>query len=622
MCGIAGLLSLDGSPLGDGDIRGLATANEAMRHRGPDDGGLIVTNSRQAAFAHRRLSIIDPTPEAAQPMLGTNGNVLVFNGEIYNYKELISEFHLNVPPSDTAVLFALLETHGISILPKLRGFFSFAWWNENKRELILARDSIGKKPLYYGVSRHRFIFASELRALIASGFVPAELSHEAVASYLRYYCIPHPYSILSGVKILPPGSTLRISSDGNIKTERWYRLPEYHPVKIDYDDACHETHRILERSVRDRLVSDVPVGAFLSGGLDSNAIVGLATRESSAPIETFSLGFQSNNSLDETAWAKIGANTYHTLHHEWKISEREIADVLPEFFQAMDSPTGDGLNSFLISKAARRANPNLKVVLSGVGGDEAFLGYNKYRWLAKRAFLLQALWTLPKNFRSSISESLMNMPHSRVQSALRASIMPEHSRCLFNHREIQNLSGSSTEDYNVTIESNPLLTLLRSDEEHYVADMLLRDLDGMTMSQSLEARAPLLDRELLEFAWQLPLSIKTHGTTKQLLSDAVSYIVPIEIRQKPKTGFELPVGEWLQNMLRPYLDELLSDTLLIFERGLLRKEAVRKVHRDFIQGKSHYLKPWSIIVLEQWLRSMENIPSHTNISIKHIPADV
>ena len=395
---------------------------------------------------------------------------------------------------------------------------------------------------------------------------------------------------------------------------QWYRLPEHHAVPRDYEEARRETRRILERSVRDRLVSDVPVGAFLSGGLDSNAIVALAMRESRAPIETFSLGFSSSTNIeDETNLARIGAEAYGTIHHEWKISDTEIAELLLDFFHAMDSPTGDGLNSFLVSKGTRRANANLKVVLSGVGGDEAFLGYNKYRWLAQRETLLKSLWLLPNALRSSISESLISLPHSRFSSALRSAIMPESSRNLFSQKEIQSLTGSTlSHNRSEVIENDSLYTLLRSDQEHYLPDMLLRDLDAMTMSQSLEARAPLVDRELLEFTWQLPLSIKARGTTKQLLSDAVGDILPKQILQKPKTGFELPMHEWLmRGTLRLYLDELASNKLCIVEDGLLNQAAIMQVYHNFLQGKSHYLKPWSIIVLEQWYRSMKNIPSVT-----------
>ncbi|HZK76383.1 MAG TPA: asparagine synthase (glutamine-hydrolyzing) [Candidatus Kapabacteria bacterium] len=608
MCGIAGIIATNGAPIGEEETYRLHLAGEAMRHRGPDDDGLLVTASGVAAFAHRRLSIIDPTPEAHQPMSSANGNVLVFNGEIYNYKELAATYKLRVPPSDTAVLLALLELRGISILPELRGFFTFAWWNDTKRELIIARDAIGKKPLYYGMFAGGFVFASELRALVASGLVPFALSPEGLAGYLRYYSVPHPLSMVRGVSVLSPGSILRLRN-GNERIEQWYRLPKHHASNIGYEDAVKETRRILERSVRDRLVSDVPVGAFLSGGLDSNAITGLAMREVSSPIETFSIGFSSRDVESETKWARIGANAFGTIHHERNISDLDVAELLPEFFSSMDSPTGDGLNTFLVAKTAREFSPTLKVVLSGVGGDEAFLGYRKYRWLARRAGVLRFIWALPKSLRGGLCSALVGARHSRVRAAARAVLMPEQVRWLFDEKEIFSLAPSVSLDEMDRVDSvdgESIFNSLRSDIEHYLPDMLLRDLDGMTMSQSMEARAPLLDKELMEFAWQLPLAMKTRGRTKQLLADAVKDIVPKSLLDKPKTGFELPMKEWLINgALRSHLDVLTSNNLKLVEDGMLSGESVHHVHSEFLQGRSHYLKPWTIIALEQWYQSMK-----------------
>ncbi|HET6400183.1 MAG TPA: asparagine synthase (glutamine-hydrolyzing) [Candidatus Kapabacteria bacterium] len=612
MCGIAGIIATNGAPIGEEDVSRLHRAAEAMRHRGPDDDGLFVTASGMAAFAHRRLSIIDPTPEAHQPMLGSGGNVLVFNGEIYNYRELASAYKLCVPPSDTAVLLALLELRGISILPELRGFFTFAWWNDARRELLIARDAIGKKPLYYGTFGGRFVFASELRALVSSGLAPFELSPEGLAGYLRYYSVPHPLSMVRGVKSLGPGSILRLR-DGNESIERWYRLPKHHATNIGYEDAVRETRRILERSVRDRLVSDVPVGAFLSGGLDSNAITGLAMREVSSPIETFSIGFSSRDVESETEWARIGANAFGTIHHERNITDSDVAELLPDFFRSMDSPTGDGLNTLLVAKTAREFSPNLKVVLSGVGGDEAFLGYKKYRWLARRAAVLRIIWSLPKTFRRGLAAPLAGARHSRGRAGVRAALMPEQVRWLFSEEEILALTASVPLDGVDSVDGvdgDVFLSVLRSDIEYYLPDMLLRDLDGMTMSQSLEARAPLLDNSLMEFTWQLPLAMKARGANKQLLADAVKDIVPESLLKKPKTGFELPMKEWLlRGALRSQLDILTSQNLKLVEDGVLTVQGVRRVHKEFLQGRSHYLKPWTIIALEQWYQSMKKLPT-------------
>ncbi len=611
MCGIAGIIATNGTPLGEAELYSLGRASAALRHRGPDDAGMIVATSGTSAFAHRRLSIIDPTPEAHQPMTGAGGHILVFNGEIYNYRELASAHKLRVPPSDTAVLLALLESHGISILPELRGFFTFAWWNDSRRELLIARDAIGKKPLYYGAFNGRFVFASELRALISSGLAPFELSTEGLAGYLRYYSVPHPLSMVRGVKTLPPSSILRLR-DGRESIERWYRLPEHRPSHIEYSDAVTETRRILERSVRDRLVSDVPVGAFLSGGLDSNAITGLAAREISSPIDTFCIGFSSRALESETAWAKIGATAFGTKHHEREITDFEVAKLLPEFFRGMDSPTGDGLNTFLVARSAREFNPNLKVVLSGVGGDEAFLGYRKYRWLARRAAMIRFIWSLPNTFRAGLAASLAGARHSRGRAAVRAVLLPEQVRWLFSQEEISTLAllqpfpvdGMDRVD---AVDGDSLLALLRADIEHYLPDMLLRDLDSMTMSQSLEARAPLLDKELMSFTWQLPLEMKARGRAKQLFADAVKDIVPEALLKKPKTGFELPMREWLlHGALRSQLGTLSSNNMKLMEDGVLSVQGIHRVHKEFLHGRSHYLKPWTIIALEEWYRGMKN----------------
>ena len=612
MCGIAGIISLNSVPLDPTIEDRLAAMSEAIRHRGPDDSGVYIASDSRAAFAHRRLAIIDLASEAHQPMVSASHNAIIFNGEIYNYRELRKKYGLNTPLSDTAVLLALIEKFGEKILPELRGFFTFAYWDDIRKELLIARDAIGKKPLYYAERGGLFVFASELRALLQSGLVPSSISREALAGYLTYYCVPHPDTLLDGVHTLAPGSTLRISMNGELRTERWYRLPEYQPIVISYTDAVSETRRLLEESVRYRLVSDVPVGAFLSGGLDSNLIVGLMSREASLPIETFSIGVAGGvpaTRMDETEYARIGAKQFGTKHHEHILTGEDVAEMLPEFFSHMDSPTGDGLNSFLVAKFAREANPSLKVILSGIGGDELFLGYRKYRWLAQNARWLRLLWALPLPARRRLANAIAGGSSVRLFTALKTIFDPANIRALLGANEITRLIGkidTSTQPEE-TIETDPLISLFRSDIEHYLPDMLLRDLDVTTMSQGLEARAPLLDTKLMEFAWQLPLELKARGGSKQLLADAASDILSEAIKHRLKTGFELPMREWLlTGALRSYLDLLEHGPLDLIRDGWLRASGVRAVHREFARGKSHYLKPWSIIVLEFWYRSMKS----------------
>jgi asparagine synthase (glutamine-hydrolysing) len=339
--------------------------------------------------------------------------------------------------------------------------------------------------------------------------------------------------------------------------------------------------------------------------LDSNAIVGLMSREASSPIETFSIGFASKNIESETKWARIGAEQFGTSHYEKIVTANDVASSLPQFFSAMDSPTGDGLNGFLVSQAARETNAALKVVVSGVGGDEAFLGYRKYRWLAQRRKYLQLLWTFPASLRAAVAGQLHRFDSVRIANAIGAAISPGTIRTLFSDSEITDLTGASVDP----LRGNGSFTeVLRHDIEHYLPEMLLRDLDVMTMAFGLEARAPLLDKELMEFTWQLPVDIKTRGGSKQLLADAVADILPPRLKDKPKTGFELPIREWLRSgALRPYLDELRSDDLSVVKNGLLNKTVVRSIYENFVRGRSHYLKPWSIIALEHWYRSLPKV---------------
>ncbi len=602
------MVRTDSVPIGDSAISCLKIASSFLHHRGPDDEGLAISPSGVAAFAHRRLSIIDPTTEAHQPMVSPNGNILVFNGEIYNYQELAAAYHLRVPPSDTAVLLALLELRGTSILPELRGFFTFAWWNEPNRKLIIARDPFGKKPLYYARFSDRLLFASELRSLLASRLVKPELSSEGLGQYLRYYCVPHPNPIIVGLHALLPGSILTLQN-GMLEIHRWYRLPQPQDSMLSYEEAVHEIRRILERSVQDRLVSDVPVASFLSGGLDSNVITALAARHVSEPMETFSIGFSSRQVESETGLARIGAEMYRTRHHERHFTSENVSAVLPEFFQSMDSPTGDGLNTFLVAKTAREMNPSLKVVLSGIGGDEAFMGYKKLRWAAKQQMFLKVAALTPTIIRNAMAETLMESQHTRSKAAIRTILAPEKTRALFSRSEIEHLTGERFEDNTSNdLDKNPIHSLLRSDIEHYLPDILLRDLDAMTMAHSLEARAPLLDRELMEFTWQLPLSIKLRGTTKQLLADAARDIVPPALLDKPKTGFELPMTEWLKSgNLRRYLDSLVTNDSMLIADGIVSRAGLRRIHADFVAGRSHYLKPWSLIALEYWFRHVKEL---------------
>jgi asparagine synthase (glutamine-hydrolysing) len=605
MCGIAGLISISAAarPLDAEAHKRVLRMTERLAHRGPDDAGLYTSPDNRVILGHRRLAIIDPTPEAHQPMISARGNVLAFNGEIYNFRELAKKYAVGPSASDTAILLALLEHRGTAILPELVGFFSFAYWNADAGTLTIARDRFGKKPIYYDTSDTEVTFASELGAVIAAKRGRGEISNDTLSVYLQYYSLPHPLTPIRNVRCLPPGSVMTIDQRAATCTMRSWRVASLEtstsrPFAGTYDEAVRGIRERLERSIEYRMVSDVPVGAFLSGGLDSNAIVGLMSQRT-PHLKTFTIGFAGFTD-NETELAHIGAKHFKTEHFEHTYTDKEVAALLPQFFASMDSPTGDGLNSFLIATFARQSDPNLKVILTGTGGDELFLGYKKYRWMAQHRRISSLCRALPERAKVAI-EARLRMAQSPARSLLQALLRPEATRVLFTRSEIMALLGSETHS-DPQIDGT-LSSLLAWDIDHYLPDVLLRDMDVFTMAHSFEARVPLLDAELADFVTGLPISFRAHGPTKQLLIDATKDILPQQLLDKPKTGFELPLSAWLKRgALRPYLDQLGAGEMALIRDGLLNGAAVRHVEAEFRGGRAHYLKAWSIIALEQWYR--------------------
>ncbi len=625
MCGIAGILALGKNQIvTDADSR-VRRMTHALAHRGPDDEGIYA--SANIVLGHRRLSIIDLSAHGHQPMVRPDqASSIVFNGEIYNFKELAKKYSIADARSDTFVLQELIERQGVSALAKLRGFFTFANWDAPNHSLLIARDAVGKKPLYYTVQDGQFIFASELRALIASGLVRPILSKQGLAKYLSFYSLPSPQTMIEGVSTLPPGHTLRVDADGAIKIERWWRLADYEPrTGRPRSELVQTIREKVEEAVRYRLVSDVPVASFLSGGLDSNVVTGLMAQDSPAPIKSFTLGFVNDKpENDERDLARLSARAFGTDHHELTISASDVVRWLPDFFASMDSPTGDGLNSYLVSRATHEADPSLKVVISGVGGDELFLGYKKFRWLAKHPNIQRLVASVPRGVRGSLFRRLEHST-SKLQNAVRMLLEPSRTRILFSGDEVAELCtiASSqvcewTDDvlnaHSLDQEKNASARLQRLDIENYLPSMLLRDLDVMTMSQSLEARAPFLDVPLIEFMQQVPLEDKAAGPSKSLLSEAFADLIPDELLTKPKTGFELPMSQWLRDgALNPYLTVLQQGQLRLIDDRHLNSAAVGKTVERFLKGRAHYLEVWAIIALEGWYRALmqyEQLPAH------------
>lgn len=607
MCGIAGIISLNGSPLDDRTIASLEKMTSLLAHRGPDDSGVHISPSRLCAFGHRRLSIIDLSQHAHQPYQCGDSS-LVFNGEILNYKELSQKYYSEHESSDTVVLAKLLHDKGLSILPELRGFFAFAQWNEATKELLIARDALGKKPLYYSISNDRLIFASELRPIVASGLVPFTIDRDALHLYLTYYSVPTPHSIIASVNTLQPGYSIRISG-GNMQLKEWWRLPAHHSMDLPRETIVSTLRDKFFSSVASRLISDAPLGLFHSGGLDSNAVLAAASSISVSKLSTFNVRFGKQDNEESTV-ARISADHFGAAHTELAIDEDDIKKHLMGFFFRMDSPTGDGLNTFLVSEAVCNLRPDIKVVLSGVGGDELFVGYKKVRTLAKMRSILS-------DARRGGLKTTSSWSTSRLQNMLHTVLHPLDMRDLFTRDERLRLVGehSSLEhavtDRSARVEHRIIQQLLRLDIENYLPHTLLRDLDVMTMAHQQEARAPFLDRELVEYAWQISLKEKLRGRPKQLIIDMLDGALPEAVLEKKKTGFELPMAEWLMSgFMRPMLETLTTGEMKIIKDGLLRADAVRIVATDFISGKTHYMRPWSIIALEYWYRSYTNGQSY------------
>jgi asparagine synthase (glutamine-hydrolysing) len=597
MCGIAGIVSLDGSPLDERHEAAVRRMTKALEHRGPDDSGFFASPSRSAILGHRRLSIIDLSTHAHQPYLSSS-TALVFNGEILNYRQLSKRFLERTERSDTVALAELLAKRGENIIPELQGFFAFAYWDEVDRSLLIARDALGKKPLYYTQVKDWLVFASELRALVSSELIPFSIDREALDLYLGFYSVPSPHTMVEGIRMLEPGHLLRLRS-GRLEHDRWWRLSAHEPNGESRDVNVREIRRRFNEAVASRLISDAPLGVFHSGGIDSNLVVAAAHELGTRDLSTFNVTFEGMED-SESGVAQASSRKFNTKHRTLLVTERDIKELLPYFFYRMDSPTGDGLNTFIVSSAVKAERTDVKVVLSGVGGDELFIGYRKVRFYAK----YRKLASLFPNKQAGVWSS------SRVKNAVASLVDPLHMRVLFNASDRAGLLASNNSRLEAVmqrssdLEEDDLFRLLRLDIENYLPHTLLRDLDAMTMAHSQEARAPFLDRAFVEYAWQIPVDQKLKGRSKQMLIDAYADLLPQEVIDKQKSGFELPMSHWLRSgILRPFMNRILDGDLRVVHDGLLDRAAVKRVATEFEQGRSHYMKAWSLIALDQWYRS-------------------
>ena len=577
--------------------------NEAQRHRGPDDQGVAVCG--EVVFGNTRLAIIDTSAAGHQPMHDPEtGNWITYNGETYNFKELRRELGGEWESNtDTEVVLRAYQRWGVDAFRKLRGMFALAIWDNPERRLILARDPLGIKPLYYYAYSDQLIFASELRALLASGLVPRRLSTAGVDSYLANGSIAAPLTIIDGVKQLLPGHYLEVKEGVQIK-EIEFATPQCEDVPDDRDEAVARLRAELEESVRAHLVSDVPLGVFLSGGMDSSALVALMSHIREQRPKTFSVIFDEPTHTD-AFYSRSLVMQFKTDHQEIWLHENRLLELLPDALASMDQPTMDGINTFVVSQAVK--NAGVTVALSGLGGDELFAGYPSFRRALKlnsipatARRLLRALSSVGKN-GSVQRHKFWQLATSNASPADVYRI----SRQLFSPDSIAGLTGHEAGESNGHhYDSDVVNAISRLELSGYMSNTLLRDTDAMSMAHSLEVRVPFVDTKLVDYVLSLPGAWKLNRGSKvpkPLLADALSDLLPREFMARPKMGFTLPFEKWLQQNLRTEVSSVLENASML-SAPALNSAAVQKLWHNFLQKPRAvgWSRPWSLYVLAKW----------------------
>jgi asparagine synthase (glutamine-hydrolysing) len=595
---------------------------DAIVHRGPDDEGQYV--DKNVGIGMRRLSIID-LGGGHQPMSNEDGTVwIVFNGEIYNHRqlreELTSRGHRFATRADTEAIIHAYEEWGERCPEKLNGMFGFAIWDSNKQLLLLARDRIGIKPLYYYYSPEKFVFASELKSLLQDRSVPRRVDLSALDTFLTFEYIPAPMSIFEGVRKLPAGHTL-VWRDGEISVKQYWDVDGVERA-VEPASACEELRSLLEDAVRIRLMSDVPLGAFLSGGIDSSSIVAHMARIVDRPVKTFSIGFK-DSSYNELEYAREVARQYRTEHYEF-ILEPDIVELTDKLVHFLDEPFGDFsiFPTYLVSKMARQ---HVTVVLSGDGGDELFAGYETYKAdrlaqrysripdLVRRAVIQPFVEALPP---TSKKKGLINKAKRFVEGAQYPEdlghvrwmifLADEEKRRLYSHDVLSSLNGNDAADFvrrhfRRAASGDPLNRQLYVDIKTYLVDDILVKVDRMSMATSLEARVPFLDHRVVEFAARLPSSLKLYnGESKWILKQAMGDLLPPKIQRRGKEGFSIPIKNWLKNELRPLMLEVLSPAN-IKRSGFFDPQEVQRLvdeHLRNVENHSHRL--WALMMFGIW----------------------
>lgn len=599
------------------------TALAMLRHRGPDAEAIYLNDDHTVALGHTRLSIIDLSQQANQPMKSADERyVIVFNGEIYNFKEVRKRIETIRPGtvflthSDTEVILHAFSIWGIGMVKQLEGMFAIAIFDSVDDKLFLFRDRLGKKPLYYFLNDHCFVFGSEIKSLLQNSVVRAakEVDIHAVHEFVHLGYIPEPKTIFRHIKKFPSGSVGVIRTDFLLNLQHYWRPEDALEEAVDVKNASGTFRSLLHHAVQQRLISDVPLGTFLSGGTDSSLVTAIASEYVSGKLKTFSIGFK-ERAFDEQQFAKQVAACLKTDHHDYVLAESEAVNMLEKYIEHFDEPFADtsSIPTMLVSKLARK---EVKVALTGDGGDELFQGYGSYSWAQRLSNPLLRLYRRPLSFGLQLlrDSRLKRVAHllQRVNASETRSHIFSQEQYFFSGSEIKNKllrEGSTYIPFNY---NDPILKTLHLNEaekqaffdlKFYMKDDLLVKVDRASMYYALECRCPLLDQSVVEFALGLPYAMKLHGgVSKWMLKEQLKEYLPDQLIYRQKWGFSIPLAQWLKSKLSYLIDDYLNNET-VEEIGLVKVTYVKELKSRFVRGEDYlYNRIWILIVLHKWMK--------------------
>jgi asparagine synthase (glutamine-hydrolysing) len=620
MCGINGYFGFSDFEAGVNTVRRM---NDALKHRGPDNLG--TWNNEKIAFGHARLSIIDLSDSANQPFISSDGNyTIIFNGEIYNYKEVKTKILLQFPDltfktnSDTEILLQAYIKLGSKCLELLNGMFAFAIWDSVKQSVFIARDRIGEKPLYYSHNNNNFLFSSEIRSLLASNKIAKKLNQPALLDYVQYQTVHAPQTLIENVFMLMPGHYLEFSN-GNLSTNcYWKPQIKNSTTATDPATASEKIKSLFEDSISLRMVADVEVGAFLSGGIDSSAVVAQMSQLSKKPISTFSIIFGEKDFSEEEFSNQI-AKKYNTNHHPIRIEAHDFLNEIPQILKAVDFPGGDGPNTYAVAQATRKTG--IKVALTGLGGDELFAGYPVFKQ-AYKFHQKKCLQNTPLMLRKVTGSVAKVLKRGTAGDKLKRILSTKElndaafyalSRQLFDKEFAKQLLKNPTNEtlpveiiaksvFNNDTKDHLLSQVSIAEMTTYMQNVLLRDTDQMTMAHALEVRAPFLDHRLIEYALSVNDKIKFPTTPKQLFVKAMGDLLPSEVVNRKKMGFTFPWEHWLRHEMKEYCGVRIKQ---LAKRKYFNEDQLIELWNRFTKFDASvpWTRIWHLVTLEEWMNN-------------------